>query len=153
MRAKRGFFAAFGLRSHNNLQKIYDWDGNFEFIREVWTDSSRGRGGRQRAHPAGEGRREAGAAQRGRAARQGRPTEAEAAPAGVRGAGSGQTGRFGRGKRDAPPWAYRRVLQLKHLVQQASEDCCTAAEGREYRKFTGRLQKMVFLLDKRTREA
>ena len=57
MRAKRGFFAAFGLRSHNNLQKIYDWDGNFEFIRAVWTDSSRGRGGRGEA---GGGRRAAG---------------------------------------------------------------------------------------------
>ena len=72
MRAKRGFFAAFGLRSHNNLQKIYDWDGNFEFIREVWTDSSRGHGGRRRAHDTGEGRRaqRSGGGRPGRGARR-----------------------------------------------------------------------------------
>ena len=96
MRAKRGFFAALGLRSHNNLQKIYDWDGNFEFIRAVWTNSSRG-ALRAAESPSG-GRRKAGAAQRGRAARQGRPTEAEAAPAGVRGRDPGRRGDLAGGK-------------------------------------------------------
>ena len=89
MRAKRGFFAAFGLRSHNNLQKIYDWDGNFEFIRAVWTDSSRGRGGRQRARPAGEGRRaqRSGGGRPGRGARRKRRLRPPGFGGGIRAGG------------------------------------------------------------------
>ena len=134
MRAKRGFFAAFGLRSHNNLQKIYDWDGNLEFIRAVWTDSSRGAaGGREPVRRAKEGGRSAA----GEGGPAGAPDGSGGCARRGSGAGSGQAGGFGWGKRDAPPWAHRQILQLKHPVQQASEDRCPAAEGREYRKFTG----------------